>query len=393
MITVVGWDGRPPTGRAAAALAGATLVAGGRRHLAAVPVPTGAKTVVMGDVEAALDVVIGHDGDAVVVASGDPGFFGVVRALRARGIVPVVLPAVGSVAAAFARAGLPWDDALVVSVHGRALQPAVNACRAHPKVAVLTAPGSGPAELGTALAGTARTVVVCENLGGDGEAVIRCTPEQAATRHWREPNVVLVLDEHHLTAERRWLHGWLGPDRWALPEERFAHRDGMVTKSEVRALVLARLGPRPGGLVWDVGAGSGSVAVECARLGAAAVAVDRDPDACRLARSNAAAFDVPVTVVEGAAPAALTDLPDPDAVFVGGGGTPVVGACAERRPPRLVVALAAIERIGPTHAALTAAGYAVDGVQLAANRLIPLPDGTHRLAPTNPVTVLAGELP
>jgi precorrin-6Y C5,15-methyltransferase (decarboxylating) len=280
-----------------------------------------------------------------------------------------------------------------VSAHGRALQPAVNACRAHPKVAVLTAPGSGPAELGTALAGATRTLVVCENLGGDDEAVTRCTPEQAAARNWREPNVVLVLDERHPTAERSWLHGWLGPDRWALPEERFVHRDGMVTKSEVRALVLARLGPRPGGLVWDVGAGSGSVAVECARLGAAAVAVDRDPDACRLARSNAAAFHVTVTVVEGAAPAALADLPDPDAVFVGGGGTPVVAACAERRPPRLVVALAAVERIGPAHAALTAAGYAVDGVQLAANRLTRLPDGTHRLAPTNPVTVLAGELP
>jgi precorrin-6Y C5,15-methyltransferase (decarboxylating) len=164
----------------------------------------------------------------------------------------------------------------------------------------------------------------------------------------------------------------------------------MVTKAEVRALVLARLGPRPGDLVWDVGAGSGSVAVECARFGAAAVALDRDPAAGELIRRNAKAHGVAVQVVLGEAPAALADLPDPDAVFAGGGGLDTLTAAAARGPARVVAAFAAVERIGPAVTTLTGAGYRVDAAQLQANRLTALPDGTHRLAATNPVTVVWG---
>jgi precorrin-6Y C5,15-methyltransferase (decarboxylating) len=164
----------------------------------------------------------------------------------------------------------------------------------------------------------------------------------------------------------------------------------MVTKAEVRAVVLARLGPRLGDLVWDIGAGSGSVAVECARLGAAVLAVDRDPAACDLVRRNANAFGVAVEVVGAAAPQALAGLPEPDAAFVGGGGAGVLAACAARRPARLVAAFATIERVGPAIAALRAAGYRTEGSQVHASRLVELPDGSHRLAATNPVTVLWG---
>ncbi len=119
MITVIGLDGSPLSRRAAEAVAGATLLVGGRRHLAAAgwcldgsPHPrTGPDAVAIGPVRPALDALAAHDGDAVVLASGDPGFFGIVRALRERGLDCVVLPAISSVALAFARAGLPWDDA------------------------------------------------------------------------------------------------------------------------------------------------------------------------------------------------------------------------------------------------------------------------------------------
>jgi precorrin-6Y C5,15-methyltransferase (decarboxylating) len=165
----------------------------------------------------------------------------------------------------------------------------------------------------------------------------------------------------------------------------------MITKAEIRALVLARLGPRLGDLIWDVGTGSGSVAVECARLGAAVVAVDRDPIACELVRDNAATFGVAVDVVPASAPQALDRLPQPDAVFVGGGGTDVLAACAAHRPTRLVAAYAAVERIGPAVAALRVGGYRADGAQIQVNRLTDLPDGSHRLAASNPVTVLWAE--
>ena len=124
MIRVVGWDGSALSPAAVAALAGATLVVGGGRHLAAVDVPAGAGRVVLGDLAAGLDALATHDGDSVVVASGDPGFFGIVRALRRRGLDFEVLPAVSAVALAFARLGLAWDDAVVVSAHGRDLGPA-----------------------------------------------------------------------------------------------------------------------------------------------------------------------------------------------------------------------------------------------------------------------------
>jgi precorrin-6B C5,15-methyltransferase / cobalt-precorrin-6B C5,C15-methyltransferase len=139
-----------------------------------------------------------------------------------------------------------------------------------------------------------------------------------------------------------------------------------------------------------VGAGSGSVGVECARFGAAVIAVERDPRRCERVRDNARRHGVDVRLVAGEAPAVLGELPDPDAVFVGGGGAGVVAAAAARRPSRVVAALAAVERTGPVHEALAAAGYAVEGVLVQAARLSPLPGGVHRLGALNPVFLLWG---
>ncbi|MGQ4418825.1 precorrin-6Y C5,15-methyltransferase (decarboxylating) subunit CbiT, partial [Streptomyces sp. SAS_269] len=186
------------------------------------------------------------------------------------------------------------------------------------------------------------------------------------------------------------------PAGWALDEGEFAHRDSMITKFEVRALALARLGPRLGDLVWDVGAGSGSVAVECARLGAAAVAVERTADGVERIRANAAAHGVDVDVVHGAAPGALDGLDDPDAVFVGGGGrelAAIVGACARRARRTVVVAMAALDRVPAARAALTGAGLHCDGVLLQSSRLAPLPGDVTRLAAANPVFLLWGVRP
>jgi precorrin-6Y C5,15-methyltransferase (decarboxylating) len=405
VITVVGTGtGAPP---AADVLTGADLVVGGRRHLEAVRLPETAERVVLGPLAPALDVIeryAGQERRVVVLASGDPGFFGIVRALAER-FGPDLLdvrPGVSSVAAAFARLGLPWDDAVVVSAHGRDLRTAVNACRARPKVAVLTGPGAGPAELGAALARTSggeRTLVVAVALGDpEHERVERVTPTEAAARDWGAAvSVVLCLDGRRAPGAVRTVAGPPQPPAgWALDESAFAHRDSMITKFEVRALALARLGPRLGDLVWDVGAGSGSVAVECARLGAAVVAVEKTPDGAARIRANADAHGVDVAVVHGTAPDALAGLDDPDAVFVGGGGrelAAVVGACARRARRTVVVALAALDRVPDARRALTAAGLSCDGVLLQSSRLAPLPGDVTRLAATNPVFLLWGERP
>ncbi|WP_037571682.1 bifunctional cobalt-precorrin-7 (C(5))-methyltransferase/cobalt-precorrin-6B (C(15))-methyltransferase [Phaeacidiphilus oryzae] len=342
---------------------------------------------------------------AVVLASGDPGFFGIVRALAER-LGPEelnVIPSPSSVAMAFARLGIPWDDAVVVSAHGRELRTAANLCRAHRKVAVLTAPGAGPAELGAALLatpGVERRLIVAADLGGPAERLDYCTPAEAAERSWPAVNLVLCLGTEAATrpapAMRTIAALPAAPDTWALPESAFAHRDSMVTKAEVRALALARLGPRPGDLVWDVGAGSGSVAVECARLGAAAVAVERAADGIDRIRANAAAHGVDVSAVHGEAPEALAALPSPDSVFIGGGGSGVAALaayCADRARRTVVVTLAALDRVPAVRAALAGAGLDVDGVLLQSSRLAPLPGEVTRLAATNPVFVLWGSRP
>jgi precorrin-6Y C5,15-methyltransferase (decarboxylating) len=389
VITVLGYDGSPLPPEALARVAGADLVVGGERHLAAVPAEV--PSLVLKDLGEAVEALRAVDA-GVVVASGDPGLFGPLRRLLQDGLDVEVLPALSSVQLAFARAGLPWDDAVVASAHGRDPRRALNACRAHPKVAVLTSPTSSPAHLGAALVGTRRELFVAELLGTPDERCSWVTPEEAAARTWADPNVVLVVDRARAVApDLRWLAGRDAPGEWALPESAFSHRDGMVTKAEVRALVLARLGPRLGDLVWDVGAGSGSVAVECARLGAAVVAVEKGP--LEHLQANVAAFDVDVQVVPGVAPAALAALPDPDAVFVGGGGgdvADIVRTCLARGPRVVVVALASLDRVADVQAALSP--YRVDGVQLQASRLRPLGEATG-LAATNPVLVLWGNRP
>ncbi len=392
MITVIGLDGSPLTSEAANAIASASLVVGGRRQLAAVSLMAGARTITLGPLAPALEALGAHRfGDAVVLASGDPGFFGILRSLRERGLACTVLPAVSSVALAFARAGMPWDDAQVVSAHGRDPRHAVNMCRAHPKVAVLTGPGCGPAELGSALDGWQRRLVVAEHLAAPDERITMCSPADAVTRTWQDPNVVLVIADTPPGAGPglSWPPA-CAPGGWALAEDGFDQRDAVITKAEVRAVALARLAPGPGRLIWDVGAGTGAVGIECARFGAAVIAVERDPRRSERVRANAVRYGTCLRLVTGDAPGALAALPHPDAVFVGGGGPAVVDAVAARQPGRIVVTLAAVERTGPVAASLTAAGYAVDGALVHAARLVPLPGGVHRLGPINPVFVLWG---
>lgn len=341
-VTVIGWDGSPLTAAARAALGAATLVAGAAHHLALPEVPPGAERVRLGSVALAARRIAAHRGTAVVLADGDPGFFGVVRTLRAPefGLEVEVVPGVSSVAAAFARAGMPWDDAHVVVAHPRTLRRAVNVCRAHTKVAVLTSPGAGPAELGLLMEGVHRTFVICEELGTGREQVSVVTSDKAADHTWRDPNVVIVVGGRAGAGESG---GWLagrdpsaGPRGWSLPAEEYGGDLGESEREPLRVSQLARLGPRVGDLVWDIGCGSGAFATEAARAGAAVIAVDRDPRACARVESAARRYGVQLQIVHGTAPHVLENLPEPDVVRVGGGGAAVVSAVADRRPQRIV---------------------------------------------------------
>ena len=394
-IAVIGLDGGPLDADAEALLEGAALVVGGRRHLAALDVEGERSAVLEGDLSAALARIEWSEGPVVVLASGDPGFFGILRLVGERfGAGNLrVLPGVSSVALAFARAGLSWEDAVTVSAHGRDPRRAANVCRAHPKVAVLTSPDFGPAELARELEGWGRAFFVAERLGEPDERTFAGDAAAVVEEEWGGPNVVLVLDEERAASGRGWISSGLeGPGRWALPEDGFDHRSGMITKAEIRALVLARLGPGPGDLIWDVGAGSGSVAIECARLGAAAIAVERDPASCDRIRENAARHSARVQVVEGVSPEALHDLPEPDAVFVGGSGgnfEEIVKLCAVRARRAVVLTLITLERVVPAGRILEGCGLEVEINFMQASRVKGVGE-LHRLAAETQVFVISG---
>ncbi len=320
-----------------------------------------------------------------VLASGDPGFFGIVRVLAARlgADALEVHPAPSSVALAFARAAMPWDDAVVATCHGRPLESAVRAVIDQPKVAVLVSRDNTPEALGAALVGAGcddRNVWVCSHLGEPDEAVQRTDLVGLAGGTFDPLSVVLLVAPDAEVAPT-------AATGWGRDHATFEHRAGLVTKSEVRAVVLGKLDLPPRGVVWDVGAGSGSVAVEVARLVPAlrVFAVERDNEACEQIRRNARGTTV--RVVEGEAPAVLDELPDPDRVFVGGGGVDVLDAVLGRvRRGAAVVA---------TYAVLDAAVAAADRlgslVQVQLSRGVPIgPEGRLRLAAENPVFVAWG---
>ena len=396
-ISIIGLDGRPLSPEAAKRLGAASLVAGGRRHLEDLGIGSERTVVLKGDLSDVISHIEAENGPVVVLASGDPGFFGIVRLLGSHfGREELrVLPAVSSVALAFARAGISWDDAVTVSAHGREPRRAANACRAHPKVAVLTSPSFGPAELAGSLAGLGRTFIVAEKLGGPHERVYRGDAESVSGGSWEDPNVVLVLDEARVSGKGWISSGYESLGRWALAEDAFEHRSGMITKSVPRAVVLSRLGPGPGDLVWDVGSGSGSVAIECARLGAATIAVERDPESCARIRRNADGHATYVQVVEGIAPEALRDLPVPDAVFVGGTGgsfEETVKLCAVRARRSVVLTLVGLERVVPAGEILEDCGLEVETTFLQTSTLRGV-GGAHRLAPEGAVFLVCGSRP
>jgi precorrin-6B C5,15-methyltransferase / cobalt-precorrin-6B C5,C15-methyltransferase len=387
-VTMVGLHGGEWFGaEAGAALRVATVVIGAQRHLDSLPSDVaGTRVSLAVPISAALDQIVAHrdQGETTcVVVSGDPGFFGLARLAAAR-LAPgrlVQYPAPSSIALAFARIGAPWDDAVVVSAHGRPPEPAIDAVLAHPKVAVLPAPDFPPEELGRRLVEAGcppRRVAVASRLGEPGEAVWEGDPAGLAGGSFDPRSVVIAVAPDVSDGP-----GWC----WGLPDDRYEHRRGLITKAEVRAIALGKLAIPAAGVLWDVGAGSGSVSAECVRLapGLRIYAVEKSPeDAGRIRRNLAGTA---ASVVEGVAPAVLAGLPDPDRVFIGGGGLEVVDVALRRlRPAGVVVAtFAALDRAS---AAAERLGHLV---QVSISRGVPIgPGGSLRLAGENPVFVCWG---
>lgn len=378
-IIGIGEDGVDGLSAAACALiADARLVLGGARHLAlADRLIAGARAVWPTPIGDAVGMILAAPGPVVALASGDPFWFGV-GTMLARGLPAGswrCLPQVSALSLACARLGWGVQDADVVSTCGRPVAAVAAALAPGRRLLVLSQDAQTPADVARLLCAQGfgpSEMVVMEALGGPRERISRHRADSFAAEGFAadafDPLNLLAITPRAAAGAR------VLPRLAGLPDAAFAH-DGQITKREIRAVTLAALAPMPGELLWDIGAGSGSIAIEWMRAHAAnrAVAVDRRPDRLARAAANARELGVPgLDCVAGGAPEALAGLPAPDAVFVGGGaGIPgVVEACwaALRTGGRLVMNAVTIE----TEAVLFAARQTYGGslTRMGVERLV-----------------------
>ncbi|MFK0161428.1 precorrin-6y C5,15-methyltransferase (decarboxylating) subunit CbiE [Rhizobium sp. NPDC090279] len=325
-LTLIGIGEDGPAGlgdEAKRLIAEASIVFGGARHLELMnPITTGETQAWLSPFERSVEAVLARrDEPTVVLASGDPFFYGVGVTLSRH--IPVaemiVIPAPSSFSLAASRLGWPLQDTTVLSLHGRPIdliRPHLHPGR---KILALTSDSSGPAELAALLrtSGFGQSeLTVLEALGGPREKVSRQRAAEFTLSGISDLNICGV--ELKADAGARIL-----PLSAGLADEFFEH-DGQITKREIRAMTLSALAPRHGELLWDIGAGSGSIGIEwmLADPSLRAIAIEASTERTARIRRNAANFGVPsLAIVEGEAPSALAGLPTPDAIFIGGGGS------------------------------------------------------------------------
>ena len=336
-----GWEELPVLGRSL--VEGAELIVGGERHLAMLPGQVRGERVGWATpLRLTVAEILRRRGRPVaVLATGDPMHYGVgVTLARAVPMAEIlILPTASAFSLAAARLGWPIAECECLTLHGRPLERLAGFLGRGAKLLLLSHDGSTPAKVAGELKrlgwGPSRMVVL-EHMGGPRESMKEATAES-----WLE---IRSADLNTLAVECKPAPGTVSRPRLpGLPDEAFSN-DGQITKREVRAATLAALAPLPGDRLWDVGAGCGSVAIEWLRAGRTMRAAAIESDANRLAMiaDNAAAFGVPeIEIVAGRAPEALAGLPEPDAIFIGGGLTApgVVERCWQAlRPGGRIVA-------------------------------------------------------
>ena len=395
-ITLVGMGSGTPgslTMQGLNALREAELIIGARRLLESLPDGCTGNRAPLYKIEEICALLRTTEAAHVAVAySGDTGFYSgasaLCRALDAAGLSYMVCPGLSSVQLLAAALGCPWQDWKLVSAHGCACTPAL-VCSADTPTFFLTGGSETPATLCEKLTQSSCGNVqatVGENLGTAAQRLVRGTAQELARQEFAALSVLLV---EPCPALQRRVPG--------LPDEAFERGDVPMTKQEVRAAVLAKLAVRPEDILWDVGAGTGSVSVELALAAprGRVYAVECRPEGCVLIKANREKFRTRnLVLVEGLAPAALSDLPAPDAVFIGGSKgslAAIVDAALDKNPDaRICVSAIALETLSAAVAALTAKGRTVQVSQIAVSRAKAV-GGLHLMMAQNPIYLITGE--
>jgi len=299
----------------------------------------------------------------VILATGDPLFYGTARFLwdRLGKDRFEVLPHVSTMQLAFARVKESWDEAYLTNMANQALERAVERIRTAEKVGIFTTEETPPAKVACALLDRQIdyfSTYICENLGSPDERVTQGELSDVADQEFSPLNVMILVRKPNVPDRPATM---IGRRLFGNPDEAFLQskpKRGLLTPAEVRAIALAEMDIGPASIVWDVGAGSGSVAIEAAQIasGGTVYAIEMDLEDQQLISANADRFGIANLVpVLGKAPEVWKDLPDPDAVFVGGTGRAVAHIVEDaferlRSRGRLVATLASIENVANVHA-------------------------------------------
>ena len=395
-VTLIGMGSGQPenlTLQGLAALRQADLILGARRLLAVLPAGcTENRAAAYRPDEVAELLQTSGAENAVLVYSGDTGFYSgassMMEKLEALGVRARVLPGLSSIQLLAAALGRPWQGWNLVSAHGRTCDPVAECMQGRPTF-FLTGGSEDPATLCAQLAAEGFgdvQGVVGQCLGTPEEKLFRGSVKELAAGRFNSLSVLLV--EAAEVLPRR------AP---GLPDEAFERGDVPMTKQEVRAAVLAKLAVRPEDILWDVGAGTGSVSVELALVAprGRVYAVECRPEGCALIKANREKFRTRnLVLVEGLAPAALSDLPAPDAVFIGGSKgslAAIVDAALDKNPDaRICVSAIALETLSAAVAALTAKGRTMQVSQIAVSRAKAV-GGLHLMMAQTPIYLITGE--
>ena len=401
----------------------ARLLVGSRRHLGYFPAFQGERLLLedWGAAIAHLQSQIQQDNrNIVILASGDPLFFGLGRLLLEK--LPAEQlqfhPHVSSVQLAFSRIPVSWQDAQIISAHGRSLEELIKALqRGTEKIAVLTDGTNSPGAIAKLLRSldlpSYYQLWVCENLGSPEERVRSWAGEDITTlaaapaNEFAPLNVVILLRQSQ-THKHPFDPATL--PLFGLPDaafHSFSDRPGLMTKREIRLLVLGQLALRPGQIVWDIGAGTGSVAIEIARLCPTSqiYAIEKTAAGLALIEQNCQRFHTPnIQIVPGTAPDSLKTLPAPDRIFIGGssGNLPaILDQCSQYLASDgvIVLALATLEHLTLAldwfrqhNQIRESAAWDYRLLQAQISRSVPVGPLT-RLAPLNPVTLITATPP
>jgi precorrin-6Y C5,15-methyltransferase (decarboxylating) len=400
-VSVIGMGMSPEdlTGAQLAIIRQAEVLVGGKRHLEHFKDLPAEKKVIGKDIDGVIELIrdrMEHRA-VVVLASGDPLFYGIgTRLIKSLGREHVfVYPNVSSVAAAFSRIGESWEDVPVVSLHGKKNENALfRALDSKSTVAVLTDPRRNPTWLARCLIEKEYLdldMCVFEQIGSSAEYLQWVSLQRAAEEEFSAPNLVVLKRRLADASSRRPLH--LGvPDHW------YAHEEGLITKAEVRAVSLAKLRLFNDHVLWDLGAGSGSVSIEASLLikKGKIVAIEKNPERIGHIKVNCKRFNVRnIDTVQSDLPQGLASLPRPDRIFIGGGGVDlpdIIQAAVGYLKPEgiIVVNTVLIQNVVRSIETLQQNAMTADVVQIQVHRGQDMPWG-QRLEAANPVWIISGK--